>query len=90
MPADQGPDARTIEIAHHCFDLARAGDTEALMAYIDAGVPVSLTDAKGNTLVMLAAYHGRADTVTALLEQGADRPRERSRSDADCRGGVQG
>jgi hypothetical protein len=25
MPEDSGPDARTIEIAHHCFDGAHWG-----------------------------------------------------------------
>lgn len=72
MPEDSGPDARTIEIAHHCVDLARAGETEALIDYVEAGVPVDLTDDKGNTLIMLAAYQGNADTVAALIEHGAD------------------
>ena len=45
------------------FDLARAGEAERLAAYVEAGVPVDLTDASGNTLLMLAAYHGHATTV---------------------------
>ena len=42
------------------FDWAREGDTDRLAAYVEAGVPVNLTDASGNTLLMLAAYHGHA------------------------------
>nr|WP_246305764.1 ankyrin repeat domain-containing protein [Nocardioides marinisabuli] len=42
------------------------------MAYVDAGVPVDLTDAQGNTLLMLAAYHGHAAVVRGLAERGAD------------------
>jgi len=72
MPEDSGLDARTIEIAHHCCELARDGETDALLAYVEAGVPVDLADGKGNTLLMLAAGHGNADTVAALMERGAD------------------
>ena len=60
-----------LEIGAHCFDLARTGRTADLLAYLDAGVPVDLTDAHGNTLLMLAAYHEHADTVGALLVRGA-------------------
>ncbi|WP_232548143.1 ankyrin repeat domain-containing protein [Propioniciclava soli] len=59
-------------LAHWLFDLARAGDAARLAAYVDAGAPVDLTDADGNTLLMLAAYHGQAATVAALVERGAD------------------
>jgi len=46
--------------------------TERLMAYIEHGVPANLTDATGNTLLMLAAHHGHAETVRALVDMGAD------------------
>jgi uncharacterized protein len=60
-----------IELAHQLFDLARAGDT-TLLQYVDRGAPVDLTDATGNTLLMLAAYHGHAVLVTGLAERGGD------------------
>jgi uncharacterized protein len=63
------PDA--VEFAHRMFDLARGGDVE-LLALVDAGVPVQLTDAAGNSLLMLAAYHGHAEVTAALAERGAD------------------
>ncbi len=39
---------------------------------MDAGVPANLCNDKGDALVMLAAYHGHAQTVSVLLERGAD------------------
>lgn len=60
------------ELAHQLLDLARLGHVERLLAYVDAGVPVDLTDAQGNTLLMLGAYHGHAAVVTGLAERGAD------------------
>lgn len=59
------------ELAHWLFDRARAGEAERVAAYVDAGVPVELTDAAGNTLLMLAAYHGHAAVVQKLIERGA-------------------
>jgi len=69
------PDERTVELANQLCDLARDGETATLAAYVDAGVPVDLTNAKGDTLLILAAYHDHSDTVRALLERGADTER---------------
>ena len=74
-PIEQG----VIDLAVRVFGLARAGETEELAAYVDAGVPVDLTNEKGDTLLILAAYHGHADTVAALLERGADHSRAHDR-----------
>ncbi|MFJ8622860.1 ankyrin repeat domain-containing protein [Kitasatospora sp. NPDC093550] len=71
QPAD-APDAEVIALAGKLFDAARAGDTDTLAAYLDAGAPADLTNDRGDTLVMLAAYHGHAATVEALLRHGAD------------------
>lgn len=57
------------------FDLARDGNTELLIRNIEAGVPVNLTNARGDSLLILAAYHGHLDTVRALLGAGADSSR---------------
>lgn len=61
-----------VALANWLFDLARQGDAARLGAYVDAGAPVDLTDADGNTLLMLAAYHDQANTVRALIGRGAD------------------
>lgn len=64
-------DPEVLQLAAQVFDLARQGDTDKLAAYIDAGVPANLTNDRGDTLLMLAAYHGHAGTVRALLQRGA-------------------
>ena len=52
-------------------DLARNGDAVGLAAMIKDGLAVDAQDAKGNTLLMLASYHGKAETVAMLLKAGA-------------------
>ncbi|CAM5599143.1 hypothetical protein GCM10010222_50510 [Streptomyces tanashiensis] len=82
------PDPEVIELASKVFDLARTGDADALAAYVDAGVPANLTNDKGDTLVMLAAYHGHAAAVTALLERGAEADRANDRGQTPLAGAV--
>ena len=72
-------DPEVIALAGRVFDLAREGDTGELAAYLDAGVPANLTNDKGDTLLILAAYHGHPDTVAALLARGADHARVNDR-----------
>ena len=85
---DSPPDSQLVTIAHACFDFARAGDTERLRAYIEHGVPANLTDATGNTVLMLAAYHGHADTVSALVDLGADPDRTNDRGQSPLAGAI--
>lgn len=54
------------------FEMAREGRTEELLTAVHAGVPANLTNSKGDTLLVLAAYHQHEDTVAALLAAGAD------------------
>src|SRR6195952_2941102 len=68
--------------------MARAGDAVSLAAYLDACAPVDLTNAAGDTLVMLAAYHGHADTVRALTARGADVNRVNARGQSPLAGAV--
>ena len=82
------PDPRLVELAHEMFDLARHGEGERLAAYVDAGVPVDMTDASGNTLLMLAAYHGHAATVALLAARGADPDRVNDRGQSPLAGAV--
>ncbi|WP_405668695.1 ankyrin repeat domain-containing protein [Streptomyces sp. NBC_01166] len=42
------------------------------MEFFDHGLPVDVQDQEGNTALMLAAYHGRTETVRALVGRGAD------------------
>ena len=82
-PADAGtPDEDVAGLAGRLFDLARTGEGDRLAAYVDGGVPVNLTNGSGDTLLMLAAYHGHAAAVRALLARGAepDRPNDRGQT----------
>jgi ankyrin repeat protein len=65
-------DPEVVELAGRVFDLARSGQTDELAAYVDAGVPANLTNDKGDTLLILAAYHAHPSAVAALLARGAD------------------
>lgn len=82
------PDPEVVELATKVFDLARTGDAESLAAYVDAGVPANLTNDRGDSLVMLAAYHGHADAVAALLARGADADRANDRGQTPLAGAV--
>jgi uncharacterized protein len=70
------------------FDLARAGETAALTQYVDQGAPVNLTDPDGNTLLMVAAYHGHAELVSDLAERGGDVDALNARGQSPLAGAV--
>ncbi|MPZ64142.1 MAG: ankyrin repeat domain-containing protein [Pseudonocardiaceae bacterium] len=76
------------ELATRLFDMARGGETASLDEYLAAGVPVNLCNGSGDTLLMLAAYHGHAGTVAALLERGADADRANDRGQRPLAGAV--
>lgn len=75
-------------LAHWLFDRARQGETQRLSAYIEAGAPVDMTDAEGNTLLMLAAYHGHAGTVRELAAKGANPDALNDRGQSPLAGAV--
>lgn len=77
-----------IEFAHQLFDAARTGNTDVVVVAIDQGVPVDLTDPSGNTLLMLAAYHGHEALTGALAERGADVNRLNDRGQSPLAGAV--
>ncbi|KAF8733223.1 hypothetical protein AX14_004041 [Amanita brunnescens Koide BX004] len=70
------------------FDAARNADSPLLLAAIDAGLPVNLTNAQGNTLLMLAAYSGHAQLAQDLLSRGADPNRMNDRGQSIVAGAV--
>jgi ankyrin repeat protein len=77
-----------MDLASRLFDGARSGDAAMLAAYVDAGVPVNLTNTNGDTLVMLAAYYGHESTVAALIARGADVDRHNNRGQTPLAGAV--
>lgn len=81
-------DPEVLQLAGKIFDLARHGDTDTVAAYVDAGVPVNLTNDKGDSLVMLASYHGHPAAVRALLTRGADPNRPNDKGQTPLAGAV--
>lgn len=61
------------------LDLAREGRTDELSAAVGQGLPVNLTSATGDSLLLLAAYHDHPGTVAMLLGHGADPERVNDR-----------
>ncbi|WP_175583074.1 ankyrin repeat domain-containing protein [Nocardia cyriacigeorgica] len=87
-PGDPGIDPELVELATAVFELARSGAADQLAAYLDAGVPVNLTNDRGDTLLMLAAYHGHREAVGVLLARGADPDRANDRGQTPLAGVV--
>lgn len=68
------PDLTPEELAflQGVLDLARQGRADDLAEVIDRGVPPNVSGGSGDTLLILAAYHARPETVRMLLTRGAD------------------
>lgn len=64
-----------LELLQRAFDHARNGDAAALRELVDAGLPANLTNSRGDTLLILAAYHQHDEVVRMLLDHGADTAR---------------
>ncbi len=58
--------AKLREVA---FDAAREGDLKTLAEYFKAGQPADIVNNRGDTLLILASYHGHDDAVKAILDQ---------------------
>ncbi|MCX8453192.1 ankyrin repeat domain-containing protein [Paenarthrobacter ureafaciens] len=71
QPSSEADD-EAVALAHTLFDAAREGNSALLRGYLDAGAPATLTNAAGDSLLMLAAYHGHEETVQLLVHHGAD------------------
>ena len=65
-------DQRLQEMAGQLFQAARGGDAALLSEAMTGGAPPDLLNQNGDSLVMLAAYHGHVEAVGVLLGAGAD------------------
>ncbi|GAA1933235.1 ankyrin repeat domain-containing protein [Kitasatospora viridis] len=81
-------EARLVELAGRIFGAARAGDAGALEAFLAGGAPVDLANEGGDTLLMLASYHGHAEAVSVLLARGADPNKANDRGQTPLAGTV--
>ncbi|KAG0145562.1 hypothetical protein CROQUDRAFT_658480 [Cronartium quercuum f. sp. fusiforme G11] len=78
----------TVDFAHRMFDGARSGNLTLLDSAIEAGLPIDLTNAAGNTLLMLASYGGHPELVKYLLSKGANPNRLNDRGQSPLSGAV--
>ena len=65
-------DADTLAFVGRVFQFARMGHAEELAELFGQGLPANLRNDKGDSLLMLAAYNGQAETARAILEHGGD------------------
>ncbi|KAK2593744.1 hypothetical protein QQS21_008562 [Conoideocrella luteorostrata] len=80
------PDA--IAFAGRMYDAARAGDLAIFQQALPAGLPANMTNEKGDTLLMLAAYYGHAELVKLLIQHGADPNRLNDKGQSPLAGAV--
>ncbi|KAF9871453.1 ankyrin-like protein [Colletotrichum karsti] len=82
------PSLEAIKLAASMYNAAREGNTKILEENILDGLPPNLTNEKGDTLLMLAAYYGHAETVKFLIEHGADPNRLNDKRQSPIAGAV--
>ncbi|KFX92411.1 hypothetical protein V495_04995 [Pseudogymnoascus sp. VKM F-4514 (FW-929)] len=61
-----------IAFAARMYDAARAGQLDVFEQALPAGLPANMTNEKGDSLLMLAAYHGHSELVKLLISHGAN------------------
>ncbi|WP_197059323.1 ankyrin repeat domain-containing protein [Cryobacterium sp. MLB-32] len=62
----------STEVIEGVFALAREGRTGPLGEMLNAGVPLTLINGRGDSLLIVATYAEHLETVTELLKRGAD------------------
>jgi hypothetical protein len=60
-------------------EAAEKGETEKVMAFLDAGVPIDAFDSDGFTALMVACLHGKLQMAKLLIARGADFRLERKK-----------
>jgi len=65
-------DEATLAFVRRVFGYARAGVSAELAPLLAQGLPANLRNERGDSLLMLACYHGHVDAARLLLEHGAD------------------
>src|SRR4029450_2588492 len=78
-PRELAPDAplgaiddEALAIAQEAIQRARQGDLDGLDALLTLGIPLDARTPSGDSLLMLAAYHGHHDMARMLIARGAD------------------
>ncbi len=71
QPSSPAPVAKqpSADLNARVFDFVRQGQTEAVAAYFAEGHTPNITNERGDSLLILAAYYCHADLVKLLLQQ---------------------
>src|SRR5690606_3146689 len=69
---EQTLDEATLEFAEQVFNSARSGDSARLDALLSQGLAPNLRNHNGDSLLMLASYHGHLQATQLLLHHQAD------------------
>lgn len=72
MHLSESEEKRYAELQLLALDAARTGDSALLATMLEAGMSVNLSDGRGNSLLMLSAYHGHEDTARMILRFGPE------------------
>lgn len=70
-PASRWDDS-TLKFLRQVFAWVREGQAKRLAPALAAGLPPDLRNEQGDSLLILAAYHGHPAVVQQLLQAGAD------------------
>lgn len=79
---------RYLELQEMAMDFARQGESQSLEKMVEHGLSVNLSDTKGNTLLMIACYHDRIDTVKMLLRNMANTEKKNNRGQTPLSGAI--
>ncbi|KAK1488547.1 hypothetical protein CABS01_02177, partial [Colletotrichum abscissum] len=82
------PSLEAVRLAASMYNAAREGNKAVIEEGILDGLPPNLTNEKGDTLLMLAAYYGHADVVKLLIQHGADPNRLNDKRQSPIAGAV--
>ncbi|TGJ81351.1 hypothetical protein E0Z10_g7428 [Xylaria hypoxylon] len=77
-----------IEFATRMYNAAREGQMDIFKEALPAGLPANLTNDKGDTLLMLAAYYGHPELVELLIQHGADPNRLNDKGQSPIAGAI--
>lgn len=65
-------DQETYDLVQELFQLTRTGNAERVGKLLEMGLVPNLRDGQGNSLLMLASYHGHHELTRRLLLHGGD------------------
>jgi len=85
--AEQLP-PEALALASRLFEAARKGQMDIFEQALPRGLSPNMTNDKGDSLIMLSAYHGHAALVSLLIQHGADPNRLNDRGQSPLAGAV--